>query len=290
MTFPLKYPWIKAKQEQLDSFDRDGFLILPGVLSSEEVEKTVIVGEKLLESSDPRNRRDTCGCDGYRNVIDRDPHFLPYLCHSATFSLVVQLLGPHIQLHTSDLLWKESSPTPDEPTELKGRAWHRDIGRLTRNVPHDVMPRVEIKVAFMLSDCPNNTYGQTRLARGSHQWRKGWSPTEDQLDPPDTVVPNLKAGDVYLFENRTWHSPGPNISGHTRKILMMGYSYNWLRPDDYLHQPPELLEACDPIQRSLLEIPNINSDKDGRFRPNAQRTPLEEWAGEHGCENSILKS
>jgi len=289
MTVTRTHPWLPISQEQINLFDRDGFLILPEVLSSEDVEEMVRVGDDLLKSSDPNNRRDVSGCDGYRNVIERHPLFLNYLCHPSTFPLVVQMLGPHIQLHTSDLIYKDSESHP-VTKELKGNAWHRDIGRLTRNIPHDVMPRVEIKVAFMMSDCPDNTYGQTRLARGSHLWRKGWSPTKDQLDPPETVVPTLKAGDVFMFENRTWHSPGPNISGHTRKILMMGYSYNWLRPDDYLHQSPELLESCDPIQQSLLEIPNLNANDEGRFRANSRTTPLEEWANEHGCQSPLLKS
>jgi hypothetical protein len=36
---------------------------------------------------------------------------------------------------------------------------------------------------------------------------------------------------------------GPNLSDITRKTIFMGYSYRWLRPLDYVTQPPALLEA-----------------------------------------------
>jgi len=41
--------WVSIKKEQLEAFQRDGFLIVPGALSATEVEELVDIGDALLK-------------------------------------------------------------------------------------------------------------------------------------------------------------------------------------------------------------------------------------------------
>ncbi len=275
-------PWTPLSPEQAKSFDRDGFLVVEDALEPKLVEALCEVGDRLVASDLLTGRRDIGNSDGFRNVIALDPIFRQLLCHPTTVPLVIQLMGPHLQLHTSDLIWK--APDHDDAPDTRSPGWHRDIGSMTRDLDHDRMPRLEIKVAYYLTDCLSPTDGQTRVAAGSHRWRTSWDRQPGEIDPPGCVTPNLKAGDALLFENRTWHAGGPNKSGRTRKTLMMGYSHYWIRPDDYDFQDPELLARCDPRERCLVEQKNQNFDELGRFRPCVVKTALEEWALENGYQ------
>ena len=277
----LDQSWTTLSPKQARDFDRDGFLIVRNALDPEQTDALRAAGDRLVASELQTGRRDNGQSDGFRNVIALEPRVLDLLCNPRTLPLVIQLMGPHLQLHTSDLIWKSPDPA-DTDANYRCPGWHRDIARLTRDLEYDRMPRVEIKVAYYLSDCPTPEFGQTRVAAGSHRWREAWRGSPDNIDPPGCTAPILKAGDAVFFENRTYHAGGPNKSGQTRKTLMMGYSHNWMRPDDYDQQSEDLLALCTPIQRSLLEHINPSFDELGRFRPCHHVSPLEAWANEHG--------
>src|SRR5690606_29859493 len=128
-----------------------------------------------------------------------------------------------------------------------------------------------------LSDASTPDCGQTLFARGSHRLHERPRFVDD-VDPEHLVVPLLAPGDAVLFENRTWHAGSPNRCPHKRKTLMMGYSYDWLRPDDYSDQEDALLERCDAIGRQLLSAARRTIAADGSFLvPNGDR-PLGRWA------------
>jgi len=211
--------WTTLTPEQAAAFDRDGFLIVREALDPEQIAACIEAGDRLVASDLQTARRDTGRSDGFRNVIALDPVFRSLLCHPRTVPLVIQLMGPHLQLHTSDLIWKYPDEGEDESKRSPG--WHRDISAVTRDLDHDRMPRLEIKVAYYLTDCLKPTDGQTRVAAGSHRWRATWDRKPGAVDPPGCVTPELRAGDALLFENRTWHAGGPNQSGRIRKTLMM---------------------------------------------------------------------
>ena len=93
-----------------------------------------------------------------------------------------------------------------------------------------------------------------------------------------------------LFENRTWHAGGFNLAGYTRKTVMFGYSYRWMRPDDTCEYAQDLLDRCDPIQRQLLgDFPGMRT-ADGGFDPGAlAHAPLRKWCDTHGIGSAWEK-
>ena len=271
--------WTPLSPEQRDAFDRDGFLIIRNAIDADTIARLIAAGDRLVASDRIADRqRSNDRYDGFRNAVALDPALEPVLTWGATVPLVAQLMGPHLQLHTSHLIWKHADPA-GTPDTHRDPGWHRDVATLTRDIPDARMPRVEIKVMYYLTPCAGPYHGQTRFVPGSH--RTPYRP--DGSDPPGAVEPLLNAGDAVLFENRTLHAAGPNRSGRTRKTLVFGYSHRWMRPDDYLVQSAELLARLDPVGRALVDASGLNHAANGAFRPCGEASAFERLAESHGC-------
>ena len=103
------------------------------------------------------------------------------------------------------------------------------------------------------------------------------------VDEGRAVEPLLKAGDCLLFENRCFHSVGINRSDSIRKTFVVGYSYRWMRPDDYNTQSEEFLSRCNPLERELCVMNGMNIGRDGVWKAGGDPTLLEEiFLAHHG--------
>lgn len=72
--------------------------------------------------------------------------------------------------------------------------------------------------------------------------------------------------------------------------MMLGYSYRWMRPDDYIAQNEDLLNRCDPIQLQLLGGTGGVYAEDGRFVPGgATERPLNNWCRQHDIGSAWKK-
>eukprot|EP01047_Picozoa_sp_COSAG01_P024234 COSAG01_NODE_1492_length_10127_cov_55.322996_2_plen_358_part_00 len=303
--------WTELSNQQRNAFQRDGFLILRRVLTPQQVSTLAAAGDRLVGSERWERLGFQTGGEG-RNAVAAEPeHFLPLMTHPVVLPIVAQLMGPRLQLHTSQHIWAPPQQVEHTPAEdpLK-LGWHRDIAEMTQTMGLGVMPRVEIKAMFYFSDCDTPGHGQTWVARGSHMWQpdpvavrpsssgpqaaaagqnEQRSSYSEQLRPrivaeQRAVEPMLQAGDCLLFENRTFHSKGFNRSDRTRKTLVIGYSHRWMRPDDYSTQEPALLERyCNPLERELMTMHGMNRTASGAFKAGGEQTLLERIAARHGC-------
>jgi ectoine hydroxylase len=267
--------FVQLQPEQRRSFAEDGFLLVPNALSQESVERLVEAGDRLAE---PLLRRPKMIGRPEYNHLDLRPGLLreealfKLVDNSSTVPLVVQLLSPNIHLHSTTLLYKRPDD-PDAPTFRRG--WHRDI-RIPRDLGHETLPLVGIKVGYCLTDFHEPNSGMTVMARGSHKKDVPLALPKGKVDPTDVEVCDIKmnAGDALLFENRIYHTATPNRSNRTSKILMYGYAYRWMKTEVYLEVPDKgLLGKADPVARQLL----------GEYRDvDTQPWALQRWAKRHG--------
>ena len=261
--------------EQRRSFAEDGFLMVPNALSTEKVEHLVAAGDRLAKSL--LDKPLLTGRPEY-NHLDLRPGLLAEAAlfdlvdNSTTVPLVVQLLSPNIHLHSTTLLYKR----PEDPTAPTfRRGWHRDI-RIPRDLGHQALPIVGIKICYALTDFHEPNSGLTVIARGSHLKNTPLGLPQDDVDPADVQVCDLRlnAGDAFLFENRIFHSATPNRSNRTAKTLMYGYAYRWMKPEVYLDRlDPRYLATADPVKRQLLGE---------YFDVDTQPWALQRWAKQHG--------
>ena len=201
----------------------------------------------------------------------REDALFDLVTNAVTVSLVVQLLSPNIHLHSTALIYKRPERARAAPFR---RGWHRDI-RIPRDLGHQCLPRVGIKICYCLTDFHEPNCGMTLMARRSHMSDRPLLVPAGRVDPIDAEVCDLRlnAGDAVLFENRIFHTAAPNRSERVSKVLMYGYAYRWMKPEIYLDRPDrDYLAKADPITRQLL----------GGYRDiDTQPWALERWARSH---------
>ncbi|MFN2533451.1 MAG: phytanoyl-CoA dioxygenase family protein [Pyrinomonadaceae bacterium] len=267
--------FVQLKPEQRRSFAKDGFLVVPNALSAETVDRVVAACDRLAKSL--LDKPALTGRPEY-NHLDLRPGLLKekalfdLIDNGSTVPLVVQLLSPNIHLHSTTLLYKRPE-CPDAPTFRRG--WHRDI-RIPRDLGHESLPLVGIKICYCLTDFHQPDSGMTLMVRGSHLRSTPLALPKGEVDPEDAEVCDLKmnAGDALLFENRIFHTATPNRSNRTSKVLMYGYAYRWMKTEVYLEVPDKgYLARADSVTRQLL----------GEYRDvDTQPWALQRWAKRHG--------
>ncbi|HTL52121.1 MAG TPA: phytanoyl-CoA dioxygenase family protein [Planctomycetota bacterium] len=273
-------------ETQRRQFDEDGFLIVKGALNAEEIGRLIEAGDRLVATECTENRCDyetAAKTDGFRNCIAMDDAFIPLLCHGKTVPLIVQLLSHNIQLATSHLIYKHPNPS-GTPATHRDPKWHRDIQGTAQDLGHANIPRMEIKCAYYLTDLSTPNSGVTLMSPGSQKLKHALDIPAGRVDPLRVAEPLLQAGDAILFENRTWHAGGANLSGRIRKTVMFGYCYKWLRPMDFMVQPLELIEKVDEIGKQLLDGLKAPG---GKFVPGGINEPLKQWMDQHGLKPRV---
>lgn len=220
------------------------------------------------------------------------PLMLELLDLPTTFPLIWDIMGFNIQLYISQMIIKPSKPSHYKENKL-GLGWHQDGGRPNSEVGYDhsldepsagfyndYQPMLTAKLSFWLSDTRIPDCGAMRIIPGSHRSENAHRrvPRNSTTDPEGAIELKVKAGTAVLFERRLWHSAANNYSDVTRKVLMFGYSYRWLRGLDYNTMPESLLRHCSPIRRQLL---GDSADIKGHWQPTPKDVPLKAWLETH---------
>ncbi|WP_100011281.1 ectoine hydroxylase [Lentibacillus sediminis] len=230
--------------EQLDSYEKNGFLQIENFFSDEEVsnmQKAIfelqddnkgVESDKVIrepESEDIRSIFHVHRDDNYFKDVANDQRILDIVNH---------LLGSDVYIHQSRINYKPG---------FKGKEfdWHSDFE--TWHV-EDGMPRMRaVSLSIALSD--NYTFnGPLMLIPGSQNYYVsciGETPEDNfkeslkkqKLGVPDEdslrwlaekgggiSVPTGKAGSITLFESNTMHGSTSNITPYPRNNLFMVYN------------------------------------------------------------------
>ena len=267
--------FIPLKPEQRRAFDEDGYLVLRNTLDAETLERLREECDRLaspfLGKPEVLDKAEYNHLD-LRPGLLREKALFALVSHSTTVPLIVQLLSPNIHLHSTALIYKRPE-NPNAPTFRRG--WHRDI-RIPRDLGHEHLPRVGIKVCYCLTDFHQPRSGMTLLARKTHLRAEPLVIPKGEVDPLGVELSDLtlNAGDAFLFDNRIFHTATPNLSDRVSRVLMYGYAYRWMKPEVYLETPDERqLAQADPVTRQLL----------GGYRDvDTPPWALQRWAKRHG--------
>ena len=276
--------FIAITPEQKQQFDDEGYLIIRNALDSETVSDLIDAGDRLTASDRVENRQRSNGgmYDGFRNCVSMDDAFLPLITHPATFPIVTQLLGPHLSLLTSHLIYRHPDPA-GSPDTSRLPGWHRDHYPSMRDLGHRQISRHSLKVAYYLTDLSAPNTGVTMMAAGSNQLKERIEFPEGAVDPATKVEPLLNPGDCVFFENRTWHAGAANLTDRIRKAVMVGYCYDWIHPTDYRQQPREMVEKLTTMQRYLVGEP---VDDAAEFDFTGGANPIADWCAQNGYEHT----
>jgi ectoine hydroxylase-related dioxygenase (phytanoyl-CoA dioxygenase family) len=221
-----------------DAFGRDGFLVLPGLLTAEEA-------AAAYGAFDSLRARDVTGERGSANERElvRDPRFLLVLEKPALLVTLRAIFGDDLQLLSYDSL--ETAPHAGSE-----RDWHADFAFCA---PVTLC----VNVGVYLLDMTDET-GPLHVVPGSH--RRGSPPPEAMRHEPlegERKVP-LRAGDAVVFDAQLWHTGSRNRSDRPRRAVFAYFGRYWMkRMDAYYRTPlPDDITStdADPLMRQLFGL------------------------------------
>lgn len=283
---------LKLTTEQERQFEEDGFFLVEDALSPAEIAELLGVIDGLYEWY--RKERNLGPHDPFqmRNIVALHPVFKTLMDHPGMLPLVVDLMGFNIQLRTSHM--DVRPPQPDSTAEQALGSpesffpWHADQPDYGWPLVNGVIPFMEMKIGYYLTDLTRHNSGAICVVRGSHYtspWIEG--DRSKGADPERIVEVNVRPGTALVWRTALWHCVTPNLSDHARKCLYYGYHPRWIRPSDFEHQEPRVLEGCTPIQIQLLGelgTGKKNYSGDGAvqpvsryWRPKDEDIPLKAW-------------
>jgi hypothetical protein len=242
---------------QREQFGRDGYLLFPGVLPQEEVDRIAGAVDRLYErdvlrsaNPDPKRRMDALG------VLHEDQVFIDLIDHPSMFGVVLDILGPYIQFGLA-------TATVHPPNPVFTGFLHVDGGpHLQRIRVSETSWPLQVKVLWFLTDVSAPDMGNIVFVPGSHL--RPFPERAGRIPDPHMpgAVPLLgKAGDAYVFPHAIWHGPSPNRSGKARKTILYNYCQMFMRAYDFGTPYASLFGRCTPRQRRLL------GDLGHEFRP-----------------------
>lgn len=252
--------------EMLDTFVRDGFVHIPRVFDLSEILAIEEAAARVARRGDAPTEHLDDGFLSWRAVTAMDPCLAGLVCDGRLLTPMIQILGANIHLVGSQLIHLGSWGGPRRIRTPERNGWHTDIFGMRADLGH-AAPLCAVKAAVWLTDARRLEEGPTRFAPGSHV--EGFPAIGlTDSDPSGWRAPSASRGDVTLFENRVAHAGGINVSGRTRKTIMLQYGYRWLRQ---VAGPPAdgaALAGADPVALQLLGSRDVTAD--GRYEPTAQ--------------------
>ena len=124
-----------------EKFDRDGFLVIHGALTPDEVRRYTDALDRAYTASG--NVKDGASMHQL-SAVAHCPEAAALIDHPATFRYVWSLLGWNIHVYHSHL-----DVHPPLPARRPFRfEWHQDGGRQNREIETDPRPRLSVKLAY----------------------------------------------------------------------------------------------------------------------------------------------
>ena len=213
-----------ATTEQADQFDRDGYVLIEGVLDVDEVAAVRAEIDALEERKNAwlrergNDRPDISAADAitFTELIVGTSDVLKRFATSDVFArLAADFVGPDVRIYWDQAVYKRPEPTREFP-------WHQDTG-YTFTLPQHYLtcwtPLVDVTVD---NGCPWIIPGLHVQGTLKHWWTDvGWRCVDE---PPTEPVPvEARVGDVICFSSLTPHRTGPNVTDGIRKAYILQY-------------------------------------------------------------------
>lgn len=220
--------------DQRAVYERDGFLVLPGLLDDSWVNRLRHVSAEFVEQSrslkestplfdlEPNHTPENPRLRRLVSPADLHPTFWEFVSESVLVDIVEDLIGADIKFHHSKLNFK----APGGGEEVK---WHQDI----QFWPHTNYSPLTLGV--FLEDVSADM-GNVGFIPGSHQldlfdqydgekWVGCLNDRDcEKLDTASAIYPTGPAGTITVHNCRTVHGSAKNQSDCERPLLLQTYS------------------------------------------------------------------
>jgi ectoine hydroxylase-related dioxygenase (phytanoyl-CoA dioxygenase family) len=232
-----------AEKERLD---RDGFLPLPGILTTDQV---AAFNRRLAELSAEEGAsaglevHQEAGTDRLADLVNKDPMFEICFSHPRVLAGIRHVLG---EFRLSSLNSRAAHPGQGH------QSLHADFGEPVQPGDYRVCNSI-----WLLDDfTPEN--GATRVVPGSHRSaaRPGDAMTDPGEDHPDQVQVLGPAGTVVVFNSHLWHGGTLNRSSAQRRAMHSYFCWRTLpqQLDQQAYVRAETYDRLTPAQRFVLDV------------------------------------
>jgi ectoine hydroxylase len=295
MAVALSTSLVMTDQQHRD-FEERGFILLKNFFTPPEFERLLAAIDEV--GARIRIDKGLGGQDPFalRNALTHHEAFLDLIDHPRMLPLVVDAIGWNIQIRTTHLDYRPPYPEGLEAGKLgtgegadhaagyKNLVWHPDLaGPYLFEAPSldGLLPFMEIKVGYYLSDLTEPNSGAICLVPGSHRRKPQELRDMNFRVPADQYIElNVPPNTALLWRTQVWHCVTPNLSRRVRKVFYVGYHYRWLRPTDYIQQDPALIARSSPIRRQLLGALSPEGDplgQDPSWEPSSRYWLIKDW-------------
>ena len=237
-------------QSQRQQLESDGYLLLRGVLSADQVSHLAARLDELWAAEGPRAGEENYvepNAQRLANLVNKGDVFRQVFRHSAILEVVKAVIGPDVRL---SMLNARAIPPHSDPSQP-----------LHTDADHSGMPDAKgayVCTAIWMVDDFTRANGATRLIPGTH--RGSQSPKEALADVyaphPAEVIVEGKAGDVLVFNGHCWHAGRANTTAAPRRAILVHYT-RADHPQRLVQKNALSREAQDsmaPIEREILGL------------------------------------
>jgi ectoine hydroxylase-related dioxygenase (phytanoyl-CoA dioxygenase family) len=242
------------------ALDRDGAVIVEGLLSLDVVHRVNAEVDGALDRADPNEAmfnpimhafhgqftKQVAGAAGISRTFAID-----VMCHPLLLALADRILLPscaRYQLNIGHLL--QRGPGSEE------QFLHRDE-LVWSDVPRPA-PELQLASVIAFVDFTRDN-GATRVVPGSHRWPdRELAPMEQALrpapDPEQIAYADMPAGSAVIYTGGTIHGGGANTTDVQRRGAHLSYCLGWLRTEEnnYLAVPPTVAATLPRQAQELL--------------------------------------
>jgi len=234
-------------------YEAQGFLHLPGAIPPQVVTRAKRAFDSAAAAYDAQWRQEVAEgtadarfCD-IPDILDRDDVFVDLVDLPSLVPLLLELVGPDIQLnHTHARLFP--------PGKTFTAKWHSDLAEVIGiDLGHST--NFFLKIHYFFEDLRPDQ-GCLAFIPGSHRFpRDIVRPViDDPFTSPLTVRVVPKAGDVVIFNTHLLHMALDNDSPLVRKSLIYAYTHFWVK--HYANSVPTDLQkyANSELRRQLFGV------------------------------------
>lgn len=228
-------------KDWIDSFHKDGFLVVPSVLSKETCQQL----KTDLDAGFAMRKHKKKGV--LKRMFENSPANLELFWQEPIVTFAEHLIadnGSDEVLPGEDLrAYNKGIPSANEVhvihnnsfiigagrNGLGGSVWHQDDTPHITSLDGNPLTNVRLNVLaitclYYLTDVLSEEYGPTQFIKGSHLF--GMHCTNERAEQhQDKLVSALgPAGTCVIVNNQTWHRGSPNLSGQDRYCTQITYA------------------------------------------------------------------
>jgi ectoine hydroxylase-related dioxygenase (phytanoyl-CoA dioxygenase family) len=246
--------------ELLAQFNRDGFLVLPDMLSPAEAATLRAGLERVFSTPSPEAALYTMPDMWRPKMFEHGEEFEALIDHPGIVDFAEAVLGKDCHMIAETGL----KTTPGRTFT----GWHLDDAcrfplpdgvKLDSRIP---MPTYLINMNYYLCDV-DEELGPTQFIPGSHRAGRGPQPEDNDangnpvFEGRNMVSAPGKAGTLVLWNDQTWHRGGPNVTpGRVRWVIQTPFARRWVSvrywPHVNYHMPEAVIARANPRRKRLL--------------------------------------